>query len=113
MRHLKEIQQIKNAMEAATPKVTQEIIAEKTGKSTSLVSNVIRDRYSVIVSEETIGKVQSAINKAVGRDVFATEGTAKEGPSATEGVGEGEVGSGASRVAASPDASNTTGVQRD
>lgn len=71
MRHLKEIQQIKNAMEAATPKVTQEIIAEKTGKSTSLVSNVIRDRYSVIVSEETIKKVQSAINKAVGRNVFS------------------------------------------
>lgn len=106
MRKLVHRQRIKNAMESAA--VSQGDIAEKTGKSQTTVSMVVRDIYIFPIPDETIGLIQSAINQAVGWDVFAKDGTgARDGLSTMEGAGEGEEGSGASRVASSPDAPNT------
>lgn len=108
MRDLKEIQKIKNIMELA--EVTQDSIAVKVNKSASLVSQVIRDRYPFVVPEKTIELVQSAINDAVGQNVFAKDGTgAKDGQSTTEGAGKGEVPRSTEQADASPDASNPLG----
>ena len=109
MRKLIHRQKIKNAMELVN--VSQGDIATKTGKSQTTVSMVVRDIYIFPIPDETIGLIQSTINQAVGWDVFAKDGTeAKDGPSTKEGAGEGEEGSGASRVASSPDASNAKGA---
>lgn len=72
MRPLQQVQKIKNALELAG--YTQAAIAEKTGKSTAMVSRVVRDNYSdsgIQPSPKTVALIEAAINETVGRDVFA------------------------------------------